>query len=51
MIHDCAVVRSIAEMVDSDEGEGDSMESGDAAMDDDDNGGHRIERMDGLIMN
>ena len=53
MIHDCFVVRSVAEMMDSDEREGDGMESGDLTMDDDDDDddGDRIdERMEGLIM-
>lgn len=53
VIHDCVVVRSVPEMVDSDEREGDGMESGDLTMDDDDDDddGDRIdERMEGLIM-
>ena len=53
MIHDCVIVRSVADTVDSDEGEGDGMESGDVEMDDvdvDDDDDGIDERVEELIM-
>ena len=53
MIHDCVIVRSFDEIVDSDEAETEGIESDDIVMeldDEDDNSDQIEEKMEGLIM-